>query len=241
MIVPDVNGGGRLYQSSICDGVYRLHVSTLSSVNPKSKLVVSQEHVQRLQSSLLYIIVSSLSGAGLALTAFSSLLQPLIDLFSLTPAVHQTTSKTSHLEFIKSITMSSDLENILVIFGGDTMIYDIINGLAMNNSISADSRITIVLVPCGTGNALATSLGTYSIPTGIGKLFGVCETSVVETKVLPTFRVTIKEPESRRLFWGVVVCSWGLHASLVADSNDPDMRREYGPKRFAVITHFSGV
>jgi diacylglycerol kinase family enzyme len=241
MVVSDDDGKGlrlydatRLYQAILSENVYQLHASTLSSIRPDSKLVVSPESIKRLHSAKLYVVVSSHSGAGLAVTSFDNLLQPLFKDLSLNATVHKTTSKTSHSEFIASISFSPDHENIIVVLGGDTVIYDIVNSLAVNTEITASHRITICPIPCGTGNALAMSLGTTSILTGISKLFGVSETSAVQTAHLPVMKITIRESDNERVIWGTVVCSWGLHASLVADSDEPEMRRQYGAQRFAV-------
>ena len=127
--------------------------------------------------------------------------------------------------------LSQDQENVVVIFGGDTMIYDLLNSVPDNQNLSSSQRVTICPIPCGTGNALAMSLGTTSIPIGISKALGISETSA---QPLPVLKVTIRELDAEKVFWGAIVCSWGLHASLVADSDDPEMRRQYGVNRFAV-------
>ena len=193
--------------------------------------MISAKHINRLRSANVYIIVSTQSGAGLAVTAFDNLLQPLLKQFDIPFSVHKTHSKNSHREFLKLITFSPDQENIIVIFGGDTMIYDLLNSVSSNCNLSSSPRITICPIPCGTGNALAMSLGTTSIPIGITKALGISETSA---QPLPVLKVIIREEEMERVIWGAIVCSWGLHASLVADSDDPEMRRQYGANRFGV-------
>lgn len=193
--------------------------------------MISSNHLNRLRSADVYAIVSTQSGAGLAVTAFDHLLQPFLKQFGIPLSVHKTTSKTSHREFLKSLAFSPDRENVIIIFGGDTMIYDLLNSVSRNHNPPSSLRITICPVPCGTGNALAMSLGTTSIPIGITKALGISETSA---QPLPPFKVIIREEDVERVIWGAIVCSWGLHASLVADSDDPEMRRQYGAGRFGV-------
>jgi diacylglycerol kinase family enzyme len=177
--------------------------------------------------------VSSHSGAGLAATAYHNILAPLLNLFSLNATLHETSSKTSHREFLSTTPFSTDHENIIVPLGGDTIIYGIINALSENPTLTPTHRVTISPIPCGTGNALPISLGTKSIPIGISKFFGISESGAVETRPLPLLKITLRG-RAERVFWGVVVCSWGLHASLVADSDAPEMRKEFGAKRFVV-------
>jgi diacylglycerol kinase family enzyme len=193
--------------------------------------VISSIQLNRLRSADVYAIVSTQSGAGQAVTAFDHLLQPFLKQFDIPFSVHKTTSKTSHREFLKSLAFSPDQENVIIIFGGDTMIYDLLNSVSSNHNLPSSLRITICPVPCGTGNALAMSLGTTSIPIGVTKALGISETSA---QPLPVFKVIIREEDVERVIWGAIVCSWGLHASLVADSDDPEMRQQYGASRFVV-------
>ena len=115
------------------------------------------------------------------------------------------------------------------------MIYDLLNALPKNTHSTESHRITISPIPCGTGNALAMSLGITSIPVGISAFFGVSKVKSIDTSPLPVLRISILEADQERVIWAAVVCSWGLHASLVADSDDPEMRRQYGAKRFGVF------
>jgi diacylglycerol kinase family enzyme len=233
LIVPkEAGSGGTLYYAVLSGTEWELKTQTLSSTPSDSKLVISSKHLNRLRSANLYVIVSTQSGGGLAATAFDNLLQPLLKQFDIPFSVHKTTSKTSHREFLKSLTFSPDQENVIIILGGDTVIYDLLNSMASNRNLSSSPRITICLVPCGTGNSLAMSLGTTSIPIGITRALGISETS---PQPLPVLKVIIQEAEAERVIWGVNVCSWGLHASLVADSDDPEMRRQYGASRFVVF------
>ena len=235
MIVHEDNGPkGILYHAVLSESKYKLQTKDLESIPPDSKLVMSSENLRRLESAHVYVVVSSNSGAGLAVTAFDDLLDPLLKQFSIKASVHKTSSKTSHREFLASALFSPDHENIIMLFGGDTIIYDLLNSLSENSHLSSSHRITICPIPCGTGNALAMSLKTTSIPIGISKALGVSGASVFTTAQLPLMKINIRKFPHEKVIWGAVVCSWGLHASLVADSDDPEMRRQYGAKRFAV-------
>jgi diacylglycerol kinase family enzyme len=221
---------------ALLENEYRLQEEVLQFIPSSSNLSVSSEHLARLRSAHVYVIVSGKSGAGLATSVNDNILAPLSELFGLSATVHITSSKTSHIEFLTSTGFSPDRENIIVVLGGDTMIYDLLNALPQNSYLTEPHRITISPIPCGTGNALAMSLRITSIPIGISAFFGVSKVNSVQTSPLPVLRISIRDADHERVIWAAVVCSWGLHASLVADSDDPEMRREYGAKRFGVFS-----
>ena len=179
------------------------------------------------------MLISSKSGEGLAESAFSNLLLPLFNKFNIPFSGHKTFSKTSHKSYFSGIEISSLKENIIVVFGGDTVIFDLLNSLSENHFVTPEHRFTLCPIPCGTGNALATSLGIKNTPIGISRIFGLSKTSR-EPERLPLLKITIREQAREHVIFASVVCSWGLHASLVANSNEPEMRREYGAQRFQV-------
>ena len=223
-----------MYHAVLTENVYELKIKSLDSVPSDSTLVLSAQHADRLRAADVHVIVSTQSGAGLATTTSDNILTSLFTLFGVKPTVHTTTSKTSHSEYLESTVFSRVHENIIVILGGDTIIYDLLNALPKNSHLTAAHRFTICPIPCGTGNALAVSLGTKSILIGVSKVFGVSEFNAVHNTILPVMKISIRETQQERTIWGAVVCSWGLHASLVADSDDPEMRKQHGANRFAV-------
>jgi diacylglycerol kinase family enzyme len=206
---------------------------SIAKYDTTSNLILLPAHLERLRNSAINVLVSSKSGAGLAESAFDNLLEPLFQEFEITFSIHKTSSKTSHKEFVKDIIFSSSKENIIVIFGGDTLVFDVLNSLPKNPHIAEGPQITLCPIPCGTGNALATSLGITTIPIGISRTLGLAK-PVSSLVRLPTLRIAIHESGREQVIYAAVVCSWGLHASLVADSDDPEMRRQYGPQRFQV-------
>ena len=225
---------GILYNTVMSGMDFSLRTTVIPSIPLDSKLLVSQKSIERLRFAQVCAIVSDHSGAGLGTAAFDNLLSPLLEQFYITVDVHRTTSKTSYRDYITSIHFSHDHENVIIIFGGDTMVYELLNSLPNNPYLTRSHQITIFPVPCGTGNALTTSLGITTIPIGISRIFGVSESDPVKSSRLPVMKITIRENSDECVYWSAVVCSWGLHASLVADSDTPEMRREYGARRFVV-------
>jgi diacylglycerol kinase family enzyme len=225
--------GGTAYSGVLSRDQWTLRPSSIPKLAAASTLILHAAHIERLQNADITVLVSSKSGTGLADSAFTNLFEPLFREFKITLSVHKTTSKSSHQKFLKSIQPANTKENIVVIFGGDTMVFKVLNSMAKLPHVTSQHRFTLCPIPCGTGNALATSLGITTIPIGISRTFGLDKSSTEPVR-LPLMKITIREREQEQVIVASVVCSWGLHASLVADSDDPEMRRQYGPQRFQV-------
>ncbi|PGH17533.1 hypothetical protein AJ79_01133 [Helicocarpus griseus UAMH5409] len=119
----------------------------------------------------------------------------------------------------------------------------------------------LCLVPTGTGNATANSAGVIEDRDGSDgdATMGLRTLVSGVPKSLPTFRVKVSPgtrfvgeggspgelvrrssndsddgvAEAEAVIHGAVVLSWGMHASLVADSDTPEYRR-FGPDRFKI-------
>jgi diacylglycerol kinase family enzyme len=105
----------------------------------------------------------------------------------------------------------------------------------------------VALIPMGTGNALANSSGITADNT-----LGLSTLARGTAVNLPTLRATfssgarlltqeaeveeelsLKDEDERPIMYGAVVGSWGLHASLVADSDTAEYRK-FGVERFGM-------
>jgi hypothetical protein len=110
-------------------------------------LVICAEEITGLRAADVFVIISSYSGAGLAEAAYDDLLLPLLTLFSIGVSIHQTTSKVSHCESLAAIPFSPNHETLLVILGGDTMIYDILDCLPSIPNLTTAHQLTLFLIP----------------------------------------------------------------------------------------------
>ena len=214
-------------------GQWTLRSSSIGEPALPSNSLLHPTQIERLRNADIKIVVSSKSGEGLAESALSNLLLPLFNQFNIPFSCHKTISKTSHTLYFSGIEFPSSKENVIVVFGGDTVIFDLLNSLPENQFVTPEHRFILCPIPCGTGNALATSLGIKNIPLGIPRIFGLRKASS-ELERLPLLKITIREQARQQVVFASVVCSWGFHASLVANSDDPEMRREYGAQRFQV-------
>ncbi|KAK5692530.1 hypothetical protein LTR97_010839 [Elasticomyces elasticus] len=198
----------------------------------------------------LHIVVSSGSGTGKAEDVWIKLFKPMLE--HVCPkadsyALHFTSSEHTVTELTREVFLPQANEGItqaIILLSGDGGPVDIVNALLLSGPRSKRyTKPNISMLPLGTGNALANSTGSTSDNTmGLRNLLqGI-------TKPLPVFSVHFS-PGARLLaneareehalhnlngtatVYGAVVCSWGLHASLVADS-DTHQYRKHGAERF---------
>ena len=197
------------------------------------------------------VFISTKSGTGLAENVFAQLVQPAFTWYGLKPdgnyAVHLTTSETSVSELTQQIVLpraNEGKKQTIVLLSGDGGMVDVVNALIAGPRTKDFRRPEIALLPFGTGNALANSSGI----TG-DSLFGLRTLLHGHPRPVPVFRASFS-PGARLLTnegrgerelggaidgfpvaHGAVVCSWGLHATLVADSDTTEYRK-FGAERF---------
>jgi diacylglycerol kinase family enzyme len=200
-----------------------------------------------------YIILSTGSGNQAAASFFREVVYPILVSHNGPEGagamkVHETTSATSILEFTDDIIFPAANNGKalrIILFSGDGGIVDLVNGLSSQPTSSAYIAPQVVLLPLGTANALY-----HSINTGRQNKWGLHALGSTTSKPLPTFTATFS-PDSRLLvnegqdeeelpknaspgdltLHGAVVASWGMHASLVADSDTTEYRK-FGVERF---------
>jgi diacylglycerol kinase family enzyme len=228
-----------------------------------SHLDPAQNHV--------YVLISTLSGTGLAPGFFNSVVHPLLDSIGLKDAhynVIRTSSPESVSDFARSILLvqaEQGKKQTVLILSGDGGIVDSINVLLEGGdrsryifliptyyrgltcfSYSTYIRPAFSQFPLGTGNALFHSLHKTSPPLSI--YMQSLRTLLHGTpRPLPTFYAKFS-PGARYLsdegqkatplvngtLYGAVVASYGLHSTLVADSDTTEYRK-HGDKRFGLV------
>ncbi|KAL8752485.1 MAG: hypothetical protein Q9184_005719 [Pyrenodesmia sp. 2 TL-2023] len=197
----------------------------------------------------LHVIVSTRSGIGEAQQYYQNVLSEalsVIDLNTESYQTHVTESERSITEIAEKIILpraNDGVAQTILLLSGDGGIVDTVNALLLASRSEKFVKPIIGLICMGTGNAMANSIGLNRYATrGLTSIFrGVPQS-------LPTFKVNFSPgsvfltDEGRKMILlpqesghgivhGVVVCSWALHASLVADSDTTEYRK-YGRQRF---------
>jgi len=176
------------------------------------------------------VIISPNSGLGKAGLYFSTLLAPILDFYSVDYCKNTVTSPAA----VKTITNGlPEGTSTVIVLSGDTVIFELLNELP------STKRPTLVLIPTGTGNGLASSLYRPLSPGDLIRsaldtfLYGMPHPLPGFTvKLSPGARLLEQAAPSQGLR-GTVVTSWGFHASLVADADAPEIRST-GAEKFQV-------
>ncbi|RCK59419.1 Sphingoid long-chain bases kinase 1 [Candida viswanathii] len=215
------------------DGGY--YVNTTAESTPTT--TISQ--IPSYLTDKLIVIDSIHSGTGRTQSKdiYNDLIAPLFSPLSISHEIYRTTSPTSIADFARDLYPDSTNTTILFI-SGDSSINEFINGLL---SDSQGSSITVFPIPGGTGNSLALSLDITSPLDAIHRLLHPT------TSTLPLYLYDVQfpagsqyllhdEPDGAVAQLGlkvIVVLSWAFHASLVADSDTPELRK-HGLERFQI-------
>lgn len=221
-----------LIQAYKGDGYYELR--TQKSPEPNTRIN---------QFKKTYVIDSINSGTGRKheTSVYFQLLKPLFDDYLKIPHTYISTTSVATIHEFAGQLSGADGDEITVIFiSGDTSINEFVNGLT---SVPSSRKVDIATIPSGTGNSLALSLGLSDEIDAVKKLL----TSKEKPVPLNLYEVAfppgsyyliqdVKGPELTKPLKFLVVISWAFHASLVADSDTPELR-VHGLDRFKMAAH----
>ncbi|KAF2191211.1 hypothetical protein K469DRAFT_720200 [Zopfia rhizophila CBS 207.26] len=199
-----------------------------------------------------HVIVSAGSGTGQAGVFYEHAVKPVLDVFfhgaKNAYQVHYTASVMSIINLTNDIIFPRVNEGHLqriILLSGDGGIVDIINSLLSRPISGSYKPPQVFLLPLGTANALFHSIdirkdntwGLSSLPTDNHRPL-----PIFAARFSPGARLLVNEAQSEEglpkdpqtgqpTLYGAVVFSWGMHASLVADS-DTAKYRKFGVERF---------
>ncbi|MCJ1303585.1 hypothetical protein MMC08_006395 [Hypocenomyce scalaris] len=205
----------------------------------------------RKKGSNIHVVVSVKSGLCKAKIFCEEIVRPVFSAFGLKDddyLVHETESEHSITELVRTAFLpraNKGLRQTVLLLSGDGGVVDFVNILLTSSQSDTYVKPVIGLLTLGTGNALAHSTGLTSDDTK-----GFSSFLRGTPRSLPTFAARFSTgsefvvDEGRRaeplpqiegskagVVYGAVVCSWALHASLVADSDTTEYRK-HGADRF---------
>jgi diacylglycerol kinase family enzyme len=209
----------------------------------------------------IHVIVSALSGTHLAPKFHHDLLLPTLKELGILSrcTITHTTSPTSvtGLAALQIAPAAARGEpQLLILLSGDGGVSDLLNALlppgeggSGGEAVAGYRAPELALLPLGTGNALAHSSGLTDPTWGLAALARGTPTPLPAfvARFSPGAALVPSGSDStvtgstetgagggeRVVLRGSVVCSWGLHAGLVADSDGPELRR-FGAARFGM-------
>lgn len=204
------------------------------------------------QIKQIYIIVSILSGNQTAALFQEKILSHLLRKLNL-PESRFEVIHTKDANTISDLTKNKILpaanlgeSQLIILLSGDGGIVDILNALSPRSATYAAPQVS--LIPMGTGNALANSsgladatLGLATLTRGTAKPLPIFKTTFSSAARLLTDEGRLEESfcqssDGIPTLYGAVVCSWGMHASLVADSDTAEYRK-HGVDRFKMAAN----
>lgn len=197
----------------------------------------------------LYVVISIGSGTGEAQEFFDTVVKPAFTASGVQPVsyyVHTTDSNKSIAQFISAVVLPRANEGVpqtVLLLSGDGGVVDTINVLLSSKRSGQYLKPKFGLLTMGTGNALANSTGLNDLTRGLRHFYrGKAHLlPTFTTKFSPGSEILLDEGRKTELvashaadageLYGAVVCSWALHASLVADSDTTEYRK-FGSQRF---------
>lgn len=227
-----------------CERLVKIDIQSLPE-GLLSFFVESPPHLSREEP--VQVVISTRSGTGTAKRVFQNIIEPFFRHLAVEYQVHETQSAQTIIELSRSQILEracAGIAQTVVLLSGDGGLIDIVDAFYRSNRqvrVAPD----IAMIPCGTGNAMASSIGFRAGPaSGLNGLIRgqPSPISVFAANLSRDSQLVIDEGRQRapidgqsnvpfHTIYGAVVASWGLHAALVADSDTAEYRK-FGSERF---------
>ncbi len=190
--------------------------------------VIDLKHLPEYLLSTIHIIDSVNAGSHNP-DIYENILQPILESLRLNHTYIQTTAVTSIANYAKDLKV---VPTTIVLLSGDTSIHEFINSLRSNKTDK--TKLFLSVIPTGTGNALASSLGYPNPVTAIKAFFRGNNNPLNIPKVeFSSGSYDLGTKSSITDLRWIVVVSWGFHAALVADSSSSEYSK-LGTQKFKI-------
>ncbi|KAH3682173.1 hypothetical protein WICPIJ_006870 [Wickerhamomyces pijperi] len=190
------------------------------------------EHLKVSPTQDVLIIDSVNSGIGREnRDFFNVVMKPVLEDLQVTGYKYLVTENAqSVVNFAKSEIVKPN--TTVVLFSGDTSVFEIINTVLANKEQSEKCQVNFVFVPLGTGNANAYSAGFANELVALTKLFAdkISHLPIYKAN-LPTDATCKTQTINDHAFYFTVVVSWGIHSDIIIEADSPELK-PYGVHRF---------
>jgi diacylglycerol kinase family enzyme len=238
-------------ESDVPERVYVKKID-IKSVPPELSPFVANipNHLRQENETAIQVVISTGSGTGKAKTIYQDAVQPLLTYLGIiNPEVYETESTQTIIDLARSNFLERAHKGVpqtIILLSGDGGLVDILD-VFYKSKRTISVPPSLALIPCGTGNAMASSIGLRSGPLpGLSTLLqgSAAPIPVFAARFSPGSRLVIDEGRQRApididdnpTLYGAVVASWGLHAALVADSDTAEYRK-FGVDRFKMAAN----
>ena len=111
---------------------------------------------------------------------------------------------------------------------GDGLVHEVVQGILQLEKQKRPSQVRLIVIPCGTGNALSVSMGVESASEALEKYF---KQGPIPLKISAVYAKHQDSELIELLKYSFCVVSWGFHAQVVRQSEG---LRKLGNIRFLV-------
>ena len=153
---------------------------------------------------------------------YHSLILPFLTSHSISPTTHFTTHPTHARHLAHTLPLHP--HQCIIVVGGDGTLHEVVNGLLTRTDTSP---LPVALLPCGTGNAVATDLGTLDVRAALER---VVRGEVVWVDVN---HITSPSTVCSLDLYSIETITWGLIGTVAVQAELPLMRR-IGHARFDI-------
>jgi len=177
-------------------------------------------------------IINPVSGRGVAAKAYSKHIKPILQAAGMILTEATTLSKGHAIEILQKV-LPNEFDLILSL-GGDGTMFEVLQGVLQRPDWELMSKtITLLQIPCGSGNALAASTGLWDVDTaahaavkGRKQLLDIASVVQVQQQQKDSFRDSYSEEnggieEGRRTtdqapvrFFSFLSCTYGMLSCL---------------------------
>ena len=179
----------------------------------------------------LYVIDSVRSGTGRTPETdfYDKVIRPVFEILNLKHTYLKTTSSTSIASFASELDCTRSYT--MLFLSGDTSVSEFLNNLPKGGPETPNPRptLSILPLPMGTGNALASSLG-YMSPVDALRQFLMSPTRLAK---FPVYSVTFPDKTKTYFF---IILSLGFHANLLHLCTKSPEYLKMGVERFQLAS-----
>jgi diacylglycerol kinase family enzyme len=185
----------------------------------RERVETSHEYALRPSQRRLLILINPFAGRKNAQSIYEHVVKPMLALANIDQVTCLTTCYDGH-----AIELIASCENLLtytdiVSIGGDGVFHEILNGLLRRPDAEDAVKIALSVIPTGSGNALAVSLGIANVYSATWNL--------IKRFIRPMDLLAITQ--GAKSYYSFIFVAWAFLADVDLESDD---YRWFGPARF---------
>lgn len=152
------------------------------------------------------VFINPASGVGAAAKIFETV-EPILKEVGIKMETVETSSRGHACNFASQHISQQDCDGIICI-GGDGLVHEVVNGLLNRSDAAIARHIPIGIIPAGTTNGLAHSLGIHSVEDAVMRIIKM------RARPLDIIRLAPLDAVSKTPVYSVCSVDWGLSSQI---------------------------